>query len=305
MLMVVAILVAIAAALSPSIAVAAFPGSNGRIAYAGFPAGESVTNLFSILPDGSGLQRLTDDTAPNREPSWSSDGLELVFTRWPAGPESRHLVRMNADGTDPTPVVTRGSCCVAPSFSPNGRRILYSTGIALRTIRVDGTRQRRVLSARERDSFFTQATYSPSGRRIAFAGRPDGKKRAGIWSIRRNGTRLRRLTARFNDGDPDYSPDGESIVFDSPGGIRVMRADGSHERLIPGTDGGGSPAFAPAGDRIVLSIVGFAVVGVSCSDIYTISLAGSDRRRITDNCQVDGSIGTAVTPSWQPLPASP
>lgn len=287
------------AVLTPAAAVAAFPGADGRIAYAVQTGPGGSSNLFSILPDRSGMHKLTHAPNFDTQPSWSADGRRLVFVRAPS-----EISTMDADGRDPRPVVTG----VSPSFSPTGSRIAYRAGLAIRTIRVDGTDPRRLVTAR--DGALELPTYSPSGRRIAFVGRPKGRKRHGIWSMRPDGSRLRRLTnARrfFSDAYPDYSPDGRHIVFRRYGrrsGIYVMRADGSREHRI--TREGGSPTYAPAGNRIALVIAQGSSGFTLCSDIYTISRTGSDPQRVTEECPPGGGTGgLASSPTWQPLPRSP
>ena len=84
-----------------------------------------------------------------------------------------------------------------------------------------------------------------------------------------------------------------------------MRADGSRERPIPDIGQATSPAYAPAGDRIVLTIVTGDYLGPSCSDLYTMSPTGSDRQRVTDDCEPSGVGGVVASPSWQPLPDGP
>jgi Tol biopolymer transport system component len=318
-----AIALAISAAVFPSAAFAAFPGANGRIAYVGNPADEDNSDIFTILPDGSGLQRLTNDSEVESAPSWSADGRRLVFARESIAAGTLQIVRMNADGGDASPVVetqrdpTRAFPYPSnPSFSPSGGRIIYTTGRAIRTIRLDGTAPRRLVTAEPR-RLLGSPQYSPSGKRIAFTGAPKGKSRDGIWTMRRNGSRLRRLTDPKRifddviDTDPDYSPDGRKILFLRFGfrccvEVRVMRADGSRERAIPGTDRAWSPAFAPAGDRVALSISSgdYSGLGPSCSDIYTMSLTGSERVNMTHDCS-GGIGGWHDSPTWQPLPAGP
>lgn len=329
------------AGLCPGAATAAFPGGNGLIAFSGRLVGpERADGIFTIHPDGSELRQVTDATddplAFDEEPSWSADGRRLVFTRSVYGSETdRYTVfTIDADGGDRTQVVDIGRSRVSPdpSFSPSGRRIVYTAIRALdrvrprhgsiQTIRTNGTKPRRLLRG-----FLSDAQYSPSGKRIVFAGTPKGKNRSGIWTIRRDGSRLRRLTDPgkvrlrlalrsewicgkrgddLRDTAPDYSPDGRRIVVRHsllPRGcdeLGSMRADGSRERPISGTAAAaGTPAYAPAGDRIALSI-GSGIPG-SCSDIYTISPTGSDRQNVTSNCDESGIGGTAGSPSWQPV----
>jgi Tol biopolymer transport system component len=315
-----AIALAISAAVFPSAAFAAFPGGNGRIAYVGDPAGEQ-TDIFTILPDGSGLRRLTNDSELESDPSWSADGRRLVFARESIATGTSQIVTINADGGDASTVVSAQRNPIrafplpgSPSFSPSGGRIIYTTGDAIRAIRLDGTASRRLVTAETRAQV-AWPKYSPSGGRIAFAGLPKGKNRAGIWTMRRDGSRLRRLTdpqriiEDLDDRYPDYSPDGRKILFLRSGfrccvEVRVMRADGSRERTIPGTDRAWSPAFAPAGDRIALSISSGDYLGASCSDIYTMSLTGSERQRVTDDCGLGGVGGWGDSPTWQPLRGS-
>ena len=319
---------ALGAALSPSAAVAAFPGGNGVIAYEPYPFQDpnQATGILSIRPDGSGLRQLTSSDPPfvtDRRPSWSADGRRLVFSRefyGDIGGSSAELLTVNADGSRATEVHGGFTSYDSPSFSPNGRRIVFGGVYTVRT-GGDSAKPDKLVSMTVAD----RPEYSPDGRRIVFSGiKGDllGEARSGIWIMRRDGSRLRQLTSVAlgstphlpADTLPDFSPDGSHIAFVhfdesdesgstnplSAGELHMMRADGSDEHAVPNTDGAGGPAYAPAGDRIALSLPSNGG-GDACRDIYTISPTGSDRQRVTEGCEVAYSYSA---PSWQPDPPS-
>jgi dipeptidyl aminopeptidase/acylaminoacyl peptidase len=62
-----------AVAMCTAQAHAAFPGTNGRIAFA-WDAGSNLTSLYSIDSDGTGQTRLTTSSSNDRDPVWSPDG---------------------------------------------------------------------------------------------------------------------------------------------------------------------------------------------------------------------------------------
>src|SRR5438876_10930477 len=80
---------------------AAFPGSNGRLAFQReSPAGDHTqADVYTIRPDGSGLERLTA-TADQNEfgPAWNAAGTRIAFWRTaaPFGPGAIWV--MDADG---------------------------------------------------------------------------------------------------------------------------------------------------------------------------------------------------------------
>jgi Tol biopolymer transport system component len=53
--------------------------------------------IFVMNADGTGLRKLTDNTAVDAAPSWSPDGGKIVFTSDRSG--TFELYRMNSDGS--------------------------------------------------------------------------------------------------------------------------------------------------------------------------------------------------------------
>jgi len=301
--------VAVVTGSVPSAGIAAFPGENGRIAYIAEPAGSNQPEIFTILPDGSGSQQLTRNSGFEGDLDWSADGRRLVFTMLSLDFDgSTSVFTMNAGGG---PLGGPGSPSpgrAKPSFSPGGGRVVFSRGGVITTARTKkGNRARFDLRAREirpgSGCCLDGPEYSPDGERIVFSANLRGSRSDGIWTIRRDGSRLRQLTAPPEgavDEDPDYRPDGRRIVFGrlGTGGnqIYTMRADGSRERPVRDTAFSAGATWAPSGDRI-LGVTG----GSGCSDLYSSLPSGLDRRPITQNCSA-GDPASLGGPSWQPLP---
>ena len=111
--------------------------------------------LYAVDADGSNERKLIDD---GHKASFSPDGRTIVF-------ESQRQYRdwgktvfaMDADGTDERPLA-RGE---APSFSPDGSRVIFQAGQSIHVVDADGTDERPLpLSG-------TDPVFSPDGRKIA------------------------------------------------------------------------------------------------------------------------------------------
>ncbi len=56
---------------------AAFPGTNGKIAFSSNRDGNA--EIYVMDADGGGQTRLTDNPAPDGEPAWSPDGTKIAL----------------------------------------------------------------------------------------------------------------------------------------------------------------------------------------------------------------------------------
>jgi hypothetical protein len=72
----VACLVALLA-VSQKKAEAAFSGKNGRIAYQG-----SDRVIYTVLPDGGGKTKVTNNHMESYNPFFSADGKKIAYTGW-------------------------------------------------------------------------------------------------------------------------------------------------------------------------------------------------------------------------------
>jgi Tol biopolymer transport system component len=283
----VALLLAVLATGGSPAPGAAFPGANGRIAYASSQGGN--WDIYSMNADGSGQIRLTTDPGADTQPSFSPDGTKIAFASNRSG--NWDIYSMNADGSGQIRLTTDPGAETQPSFSPDGTKIAFAgkrgaswyTDVYL--MNADGSEQVRLTT---QGGIEEGPTFSPDGQRIAFSRIQAGHKN--IFVMNPSGGELTDLTnGGSDDREPSFSPDGQRIVFSS-------RRDGHFELYAMSASGGGvtklttkpvshMPAFAPDGKLIAF---------VRGDSIYTMNTQGGGVVRLTKD------RGSQVWPSWQP-----
>lgn len=296
----------VAVLLLPGAAKATFPGVDGRIAYIGFAPGSVQEDIYTVRPDGSDVRQLTNDPTVEDWPSWSANGRRLLFVRERGGNDD--LYSMRSDGTDVS-LLARNVSEVRAGFSPSGRRVVYASRRALHIVHSDGTRDRIIVTARHFSAGLSSPEFSPNGKRIAFFGAATGASDGGIWTMRPDGSGLRRLTSSNSDANPDFSPDGKHIVFvhfppdHCCNTILAMRSDGSRRHAIRSLANPGTAVYSPSGDRMAVDLHNGNYLGPQCGALFTATPAGQQLSPITFGCNADGTGGAGVgAPNWQPLP---
>src|SRR4051794_12312468 len=106
-----------------------------------------------------------------------------------------------------------------PTYSANGRRLAFSRSREIASckcrrpgvyvMRADGSAQRLVVGG---PAATAEPAFSPSGRRLVFASAHAGRN--GIYTARLDGSHVRRVVGGRFVADPEFSPDGQEIVFD-------------------------------------------------------------------------------------------
>jgi len=205
----------------------------------------------------------------------------------------KEIYAMSLDAGDLRPVTRDSSIALAPSWSPDGRSLLYTSFLSGNPslFAVDLGGSRRLVSSRH--GLNLGGRWSPGGRAIAAALESGGA--TDIALLDPSGQLLHLVTKdRGIDVSPSWSPDGKSIVFcsDRGGGpqIYVVDAEGGTPRRV--TFEGSyntSPAWSPKGDRIAYA----SRIG-GRFQVYTVALGGGDVKKIT------GTRGDNEDPSWSP-----
>jgi len=172
-------------------------------------------DLWTIPVDSGRPTRLTSDSSPELYPCWSPDGRWVAFTvlHEISGDESYYAIYMiPAEGGEPRQVTSAldsvGGGAIA--FSPDGERIAYFSGDAIKTIPVQGGRP-EVQVPGVQSGRHSQLAWSPDGKKIAHSA--EGK----IWITRLDGGAPEELRTGLPEdasiGDFSWSPNGEKIAF--------------------------------------------------------------------------------------------
>lgn len=165
---------------------------NGRrIAFASVRGG-AMPSIWTMNADGSGQKRVTRGTG--EYPAWSPNGKRIAFDRNTFGASGWDIWIVNADGSRARPLVASRADEQGPAWSPDGRTIAYGSSRGAPSgydrvwlARADGS-HRRLLSRRlgERPAWSMSENY------VSFTG-------GGIFVVRRDGSRLRRVPVRVRD----------------------------------------------------------------------------------------------------------
>jgi Tol biopolymer transport system component len=281
----------------PTEAGAAFPGSNGNIAFT------RNNHIWVVRPNGEQVNLGT-----GHHPVYSPDGTRIAFVRFP-GRRRAHIWTMASNGTGRTEVTSGPTFDSSPSWSPDGARIVFSRGLAgypadIYTVAVDPPLSEPVaVTSTWGNEFDTE--WSPDGTRIAFGvdiciGGPCSLR---IGVVNADGSHYTLITSvGATDVDPNWSPDSSSLVFASDRhgefeqdyDLYTIPADGGTTRRMTRATGpvvDREPVWSPDGTRI-------AFVHQSAGGAVTIRTENFDRSHRVRICRGD-PLFYPTTMDWQ------
>jgi Tol biopolymer transport system component/DNA-binding winged helix-turn-helix (wHTH) protein len=224
------------------------------------------------------LVRLTNNSAIDSRPVWSTDGRSIVFTSNRDGKYEIYV--MDADGSNVKRLTNNLADDVNPMWSPDGKRIVFDSerdgNREIYVMDADGGNQIRLTRNNATD---TTAAFSPDGNIIAFAsnrdtGPPYNPYNLDIYLMTADGSNVKRIVDDPEyDVSPQWSPDGRKIVFvtgrNGNFDVYEMNADGTGQKNLTADydKSDGAPSYSLDGKN----------------QIFVMDANGSNPKRVTNN----------------------
>jgi TolB protein len=253
--------------------------------------------IYGADADGKHAHLLTEHTADastpqglffQNEPAWSPDGREIAFTSNRDG--RTHIFVMNAEGSDTRRVTNTVHSDEHPTWSSDGRWIVFAREGALYRVRASGGVATRVGSGLGASG---DPAYSPDGRLIAYDYRRPGYSIKEIYLMNADGSGIHRITDLGDvSTSPAWSPDGKTLAFQTGVGggtneiYSVPAAGGKPKRVTTSTTDAIQPDWTPDGAGITFSRDGA---------IVTLTLADGKETKLTSGENNDSA------PAWRPV----
>lgn len=250
--------------------------------------------IYTTLPQGRDLKRITRLGGFNLSPAWSPDGSRIVFSHigdkkhflgeWDKSTGQARLVQSNL-----------GQTVISPDYMPNGRVVVTLNRYGhsdIYQLKADYTIDKPLVDSRFID---VSPSFDRSGNLMAFTSGRAGNPHIYLMDMRTGQTRRVTINGKYNT-HPCLSPDGRYIAYthQTADGHRIFVYDlqTNLDRQItfgPGNDE--YPAFGPDG-----YFVAFASNRSGEYKLYLTTRHGDTPKMIPSG------DGPAFAPAWETSP---
>jgi len=193
--------------------------------------------IYVMNADGTAQTRLTIDPGDDSQPTWAPDGRRIVFQSTRAG--NFDIFDMEPDGNNVFQLTNDPAADFEPAFSPAGTKIAFVSNRdgnhEIYSMIPNGSGETRLTNNTVLD---TRPDFSPNGAKIAFTrtvpvSSPVNQQ---VVIMNADGTSTTVLTSAGANGNPAFSPDGKSILFNSTRDANVevysMEVNGSNQTRL-------------------------------------------------------------------------
>ena len=263
-------------------------------------AGTELGKGLQFAGNVDGIRRMAHKVADavysriTGETGYFDSRVVYVSESGPKNDRKKRLAIMDYDGANVQFLTGSDAIVLAPRFSPNGDRVLYTSyesGFPQIFVLDVGSVRSRVLRAGDGSMSFAPR-FSPDGQTVIFSLTRGAN--TDIYAMEVASGQMRRLTDGPGiDTAPSFSPRGDQIVFESDRSgsqqLYIMPATGgAAQRISFGKGRYGTPVWSPRGDLIAFTkqAAGRFHIGVMRTD-------GSEERLLTASFLDEG-------PTWAP-----
>jgi Tol biopolymer transport system component len=261
------------------------PGGD-QIAFNAQLGEENEFQLYTIRPDGTEFQPLTNDERSSAFLTWSPDGQKIVFQIFNQVDKHSLIYMINPDGTNQE-FLTKAYNPRYLSFSPDRKRIIYITeGDSVINIKNIETGEDALFSEEEY-AVLSWPVWSPDGKWIAYT--VHSRLRGEIHLLDPSSREIIELTNMSQEDKMlAWSPDSQTIAFQrstppesSMGDIFLIDVDGQNLRQLTDTPFDEYQClWSPDGEWIAITLEDPMP---PFWDIYLIRVDGSGMYRLRDN----------------------
>lgn len=181
--------------------------------------------IFVVDVHGGRPGQVTKDNSDAIHPHWSPDGQRIIYCSARDNPDQAsapegevyEIYTIKPDGSDVKQITHDKGINTYPSFSPDGRQILFRKVLGENNSEVfvmnhDGSSMRNLTN---NPAFDAWPRWSPDGKQIVFGSNRENKTDYEIYVMNADGNSVQRLTnLSGRNTSPKWSPDEKKISFD-------------------------------------------------------------------------------------------